>query len=139
MTDHPGMGVMIGMLGGNAESVEAHNNAVGKAIRSAVIDKDDRLQLEMSDGSTLVIFDDGQSCCEHRYMRTDDDLSKLTGATFLGAELRAAPNETDEWGEHETQFLIVNTSLGSVTFANHNEHNGYYGGFWVVCRTETPK
>jgi hypothetical protein len=35
---------------------------------------------------------------------------------------------------HETQFLIVDTTKGSFTIVNHNEHNGYYGGFGLVAQ-----
>ncbi|MDC6673798.1 hypothetical protein OEZ80_25875, partial [Leclercia adecarboxylata] len=81
-------------------------------------------------GNWLVIRDDGQSCCESRYMSTDDDLSSFVGATFLGCEIEDGPHEADD-PDHETQFLIVSTSLGKFTVVNHNEHNGYYGGFSI--------
>ena len=34
-------------------------------------------------------------------------------------------------GVHEVQFLNIETSLGIITFETHNEHNGYYGGFYI--------
>jgi hypothetical protein len=48
--------------------------------------------------------------------------------------LQDASERPDEYGIHEVQFLIVDTDRGSFTCETHNEHNGYYGGFLVVCR-----
>lgn len=131
---HPGMGVMIGMLGGNEETVDAFKAAVGKEIASLEM-KDDELHVGFTDGTAIRIYDDGQSCCESRYMRTDADLSYFVGGTLTGAEVRPAPSIEGEYGEfHEIQFLDVGTSKGVFQMATHNEHNGYYGGFWLVVR-----
>jgi hypothetical protein len=135
MTDHPGFGVMIGMLCGNAETVEAHNNAKGKIIKSiAMDDVGNRLTIMFTDGTGIQIYDDGQSCCENRYMRTDDDLQPFVGATFTGCRIQEAPSITTDYEDHEVQFLLVDTSEGTFTVATHNEHNGYYGGFWIVIK-----
>lgn len=129
----PGLGVLIGYLGGNAESVDAFTKGVGKTIESVSLEED-ALKFRFVDGYEMFIADDGQSCCEHRYMRTDDDLASFAGSVFVGAEVKDAPNEADEYGEHEVQFLEVKTSKGSFTMASHNEHNGYYGGFLLRAR-----
>jgi hypothetical protein len=139
---HLGLGVMIAMLGGNRESAEAMQAALGKEITALRLDDGDRdnaLHFTFSDGSGLRLFDDGQSCCESRYMRTDDDLSAFVGATLVSAEVRDVPKvpSEDEYGdEHEVQFLIVTTSKGAFTMASHNEHNGYYGGFAIRAAVE---
>ena len=130
-----GMGVMIGMLGSNKETVEAIMAALGKQI-SAVQVKDDVLSMAFTDKSTLQLRDDGQSCCESRYMVCDDKLDNFAGGTLLDISLEDAPDppKTGEWEEaHEAQFLHVKTSKGSFTVSNHVEHNGYYGGFWIVA------
>ncbi len=132
----PGIGVMIGMLSGNAKSVKAFASAVGKTIAALRLGEDDALHFEFSDGSKLKLYDDGQSCCEQRYMRTDDNLSDYIGAKLLGAEIKDAPSIPDEYGEHEVQFLDVKTDKGVFTMSSHNEHNGYYGGFWIVAAIE---
>ena len=64
-------------------------------------------------------------------MRTDDNLEDFVGAKLLGAEIKEAPNEPDKDGEHEVEFLEVQTDRGVFTMASHNEHNGYYGGFSI--------
>lgn len=130
-----GIGAMLRLLGGNEATVEAYHSALNKQIVSVAV-ADDELRFSLADGTKLIASDQGQSCCEHRYMHTDDDLASFAGSTFLGAEVREAPNEADEYGDHEVQFLIVNTSAGSFTIASHNEHNGYYGGFAIELRTE---
>lgn len=126
-----GIGAMLAYLGGNEETVKAHQSAMNKTISALRLDTEDILHIGFSDGSELSARDDGQSCCEHRYMVTDDALEHYIGATFTGAELRDAPNEPDDYGDHEVQFLLINTSAGPITFASHNEHNGYYGGFAI--------
>lgn len=89
------------------------------------------LCISFETGQVLSIWDDGQTCCEHRHMATDDDLTQFAGAAFLGCELRDASVKDDDYGVTETQFLVVLTDKGNVSFANYNEHNGYYGGFEI--------
>jgi hypothetical protein len=131
------MGVMIGLLGGNEESVKAFKTAIGKRISSLKLDED-ALHFTFEDGSKLKLFDDGQTCCEHRYMTSDDDLQSFVGSELVSAEIRDAPAPPpDECGEcHEVEFLVVSTSKGRFTVETHNEHNGYYGGFLVRAYAE---
>jgi hypothetical protein len=130
-----GMGVMIGMLSGNEKSVEAWNNSVGKEITALAL-RDDALHFEFADGFKMRLADEGQSCCESRYMRTDDDLSYHIGATLVKIEVRDAPSIPHEYGDHEVAFCDVTTSRGVFQMATHNEHNGYYGGFWIQLAAE---
>ena len=131
-----GFGVMINALGGNRETVEAVQAAMGKTITALSL-TDDQLRFEFEDGSRLRLQDSGQSCCEHRYMMTDDDLPYYIGAKFVGAEVRDGGSTESEYGDtHEIQFLVVTTDRGTFSMASHNEHNGYYGGFWITASVE---
>lgn len=98
----------------------------GKIIRDVRVDNN-ALHIQFDDG-TLVIEDVMQNCCENRYMTCDDDLHYLEGQAFAGYRIADGPTTGDV---HEQQFLIVDAALVSITVANHNEHNGYYGGFGV--------
>jgi hypothetical protein len=135
-----GFGVMIGLLSGNEETVNAVKSSLGKEIASVHLDSEkNSLGFKFTDGTSLYLWDDGQSCCESRYMRTDDKLSDFTGATLLDLELKkAAPINDSEYGDHEIQFLDVKTSKGTFQMASHNEHNGYYGGFHIIARLNAP-
>ena len=130
------MGVLIGMLAGNSESVAAFTGALGKTISGLRLGEDDALHFEFSDGTKIKLFDDDQACCELRYMRTDDDLAAFIGAVLEDAEIKDAPDAEEEYGTHEVQFLEVKTSKGVFTMASHNEHNGYYGGFCIRAEVE---
>ena len=131
-----GFGVMINALSGDREAVAAVQAAMGKTITALSL-TDDQLRFEFEDGSRLRLQDSGQSCCEHRYMQTDDDLPYYIGAKFVSAEVRDGGSTEDEWGErHEIQFLVVTTDRGTFSMASHNEHNGYYGGFWITASAE---
>ena len=131
-----GFGVMINALGGNRETVEAVQAAMGKTITALSL-TDDQLRFEFEDGSRLRLQDSGQSCCEHRYMQTDDDLPYYIGAKFVSAEVRDGGSTESEYGDtHEIQFLVVTTDRGTFSMASHNEHNGYYGGFWIAASAE---
>lgn len=96
--------------------------------------QEDALIIRFEDGSGVCVWDDGHQCCEHRHMSTDDCLTLFQGATVTGIELRevSAPDDGQDQF-HDQAFLIVTTTLGSFTVVNHNEHNGYYGGFSVRC------
>jgi hypothetical protein len=130
------MAVMFGKLAGNAASVATFTGAVGKTIAGLTLGDDDALHFVFEDGSRVKLYDDGQSCCESRYMRTDDNLADYVGAKLLGAEIKEAPSIAAEYDEHEVQFLEVRTDRGVFTMASHNEHNGYYGGFSIVAAKE---
>ena len=134
-SDFPGMGVMIGMLGGNADTVKAIQGSIGKKIESAEL-KDDILVLSFKDNTRLKLWDGGQSCCESRYMNCDDDLLYFTNTVLKGVEIRDAPDVETEYDTHEVQFLVVTTGKGVITVSNHNEHNGCYGGFWIQASVE---
>ena len=128
-----GIGVLLHRMGGNEESVNAFRSAIGKTITLIVLGDDDVIRISFNDGTKIKLADEGQSCCESRYMRTDDDLSQFVGAKLNSGELRQAPDVEDEYGSHEVQFLVLITDRGNITFSSHNEHNGYYGGFWIVA------
>jgi hypothetical protein len=131
-----GFSVMINMLAGNRESVAAVQAALGKTITSVAL-VDDALKFDFEDGSRLTLKDDGQSCCESRYMRTDDDLPYYVGARFLGAEVRDGGTTESEYGDtHEIEFLVITTDRGTFSMANHNQHNGYYGGFSITASAD---
>lgn len=94
------------------------------------------LIFKFKDGSQYEIEDHAQSCCEHRYMNTDDCLSEFKDSKFISAKIEDGPSVDikDDWNEKDSQFLIVTTSKGQFTVVNYNEHNGYYGGFCVELR-----
>lgn len=111
------------------------NGHLGKRIEHIGM-SDDTLTIRFGDGTGLKLYDDGQDCCERRYMHTDDDFSEVVGGVLFGIEVRDAPDSEDEYGEvHEVQFLVVKTSKGECVVSTHNEHNGYYGGFRIVACT----
>jgi len=133
MENKLGLGVMIGMLSGNKKSKESFNKAINRKITAISIDAE-ALTITVDGEYTIRLFDDGQSCCEHRYMTIDgDDLNVFIGATLLGAEVRHGGWDEDSDDCHEIEFLLINTSNGVITVSNHNVHNGYYGGFNIVC------
>ena len=129
---------MLSMLGGNADSVDAFKGAMGKTIAGLTLGADDTLHFVFDDSTKMKLFDGGQRCCESRYMRTDDNLAEFVGAKLLGAEIKEAPpvKDDDDYGEHEVEFLEVQTDRGVFTMASHNEHNGYYGGFSIRAAVE---
>lgn len=131
-----GLGVMINMLGGNEKSVEAFKSCLGKTIKELSVVEDTGLHFAFEDGSKMRLFDDGQSCCERRYMRTDDKLSDFIGSKLLSAATKPAPGIETGRGDHEIEFLDVTTDRGVFQMVSHNEHNGYYGGFCVRCEME---
>jgi hypothetical protein len=102
----------------------------GQRITSATM-TEEQITLALENGKRIAIRDDGQSCCEHRYMTTDDDIQSLVGHLLIRIEEKPGPGEGDDSGEHETVFVEIATETGFVTIVNHNEHNGYYGGFSV--------
>jgi len=128
-----GMGAMLHILGGG--SPERSDKYAGRVIKSAKFDED-FVDIEFEDGVTIRIFDGGQSCCEHRYLTLDDNIEDLVGQTLVHIMEKGYKDESDEegWVEHETCFLEIQGNKSSITFAAHNEHNGYYGGFGMSIK-----
>jgi len=129
-----GIGAMMHDLRGGSEN--SADKYYGRKIVSAVFDKEaDRFHLTFGDGVHIAIWDNGQSCCENRYMSTDDDPSFLIGKTLKSIEVKYA-EEDGEYGIHETAFVEITVDDGSIVFCNHNGHNGYYGGFGLTITEE---
>ena len=120
-----GLGAMIHYMGGGSKEDPA--DFVGKTV-TAVDFNSERLLLWLDNSFCIKVFDNGQSCCESRYMTTDDDPHSIVGGQIVHIKSKEGPNLPDS-ESHETCFVEVQTSKGLITLTNHNEHNGYYGGF----------
>jgi len=108
----------------------------GRKVINATMD-DEAIHIKFDDGTKIKLFDDGQSCCESRYMTTDDDVKSLVGGRWVHAKVKEGPFEEGEYGDcHETAFLEIQTDTGFITVTNHNQHNGYYGGFGLIIAEE---
>lgn len=129
-----GMGAMLDMLSGGSK--HSSSEFEGKGIRAASFDGD-RLRLSFDDGTAIDISDKAQSCCESRYITTDDDVSSLVGGVLRGIFVKEGPDIEERYGSHETAFVEVATYTGSITLCTHNEHNGYYGGFGLAIDVVT--
>jgi hypothetical protein len=103
----------------------------GKQIASISISDDTACVFKFTDGSAATISDEGQSCCESRWMTCDDDLEVHKDAILKGIEILESDDEpVDDNSEcTEIVFLRIDTSAGSFRLCMHNSHNGYYGGF----------
>lgn len=135
----PGMGAMIHILTGGSE--HDPNEFYGRKIVSAQLDKTcdpERVRVSFEDGVNISIWDNGQSCCESRYITCDDDFSRIVGGNLLSIETKPAPDVEDEYEVHEQVFIDIVSSEGTVTFTTHNEHNGYYGGFGLTITVDQP-
>ena len=69
-------------------------------------------------------------------MVCDDKLRYFIGATLSDVNLRDIACIDDGGDRHDLQMMDVVTSKGVFTVANHNEHNGWYGGFNIIVRIE---
>ena len=127
-----GLGVLLNELGGNSSTIEALKKVLGEKIIKCEL-KEDELLLHFKT-TTLVLWDAGQSCCEHRYMSTDDDLKYFKNTIFKDIEIKPAPSIDDNGESHDVEFLEIHTGKGSFVMQNHNEHNGYYGGFSICAK-----
>lgn len=88
--------------------------------------------ITFANGYTLHLQDVGQSCCEHRYMRTDDDLTAMVGSRLVSIRVVDVTESGEmDYDVHEMSFLKIQTDRAGVTVVTHNEHNGYYGGFML--------
>ena len=129
----PGVGSMLHGLGGG--SAHDPSEYYGREITEAHIN-DDRLRLKFSDGTVIKLWDNGQSCCEDRYITCDDDVSDLVGGKLLNIEVKDSGEKEEEYDVHEWVFIEVATDKAFISMTTHNEHNGYYGGFGLTITEE---
>ena len=129
---------MIDVCNLEGKSAEAFLKVVGKKIMGIKLE-DDMLYISFGSQGTLKVSDEGQSCCEHRYITTDDKLEDYVGGNLLNIEVKPVPIPLLDDGEgesHDIEFVEVSTSKGAFVLVTHNEHNGYYGGFFVCAKYE---
>jgi|SRR6185369_2768351 len=136
MSKDLGVGAIIAMLGGNEESAKAFQECIGKKITALVLDPegnggDGALRFTFEDGTKMLLLDEARSCCESRYMHTDDDLPHYIGGKLKSAEVAEGPTTQEHGDPCETAFLKVFTTKGAFTVVTHNNHNGYYGGISI--------
>jgi len=137
-----GLGALIDMMGGYREEAILIKHYIDEKHRLTGLHLDDyeHLRLDFDNGQTLSFWDNGQSCCESRWMSTDDDLEHFVRARLVGVEILCAPDEhrcPNEYSDvYEAQFLAVRTTKGVITCVNHLDHNGYYGGFSLRVRED---
>jgi len=130
-----GMGAMLHYLGGGSDYNP--EEFVGKTIIKAKLnEEDDRVEITFDNNETIHIWDNGQSCCEYRYITCDDDWSNIIGGKLLAIETKEGPEIEKDYEYHESVFIDIKTDKGFVTFTTHNEHNGYYGGFGLTITKE---
>jgi len=123
-----GIGAMLHYLGGGSN--EDLDRFYGRKIHNAVFDDDENFfEIEFEDGGKIRITDQGQSCCESRYMTCDDRPEDLVGGELTRIEVTKHEDKEEGYGCHETCFLIIESTKMSITVCTHNRHNGYYGGF----------
>lgn len=99
----------------------------GRTVIAADISENE-FRLSFEDGARIMIWDDGQSCCESRYLTTDDDLGDLIGKKFWYVETKPVEVQEDGDESHEIVFVEIGYEDDHITLASHNRHNGYYSG-----------
>jgi hypothetical protein len=132
-----GLGVLIKGMIGDDETRIAVQNSLDKTI-SGVFITDDNLYINFTDNTALRIWDGGQSCCEHRYMVCDDNLTEYVGAKLINVISKPASFVDEDYDVHETMFIDFETTNGVFTIVNHNSHNGWYGGFYIEGEITEP-
>lgn len=105
----------------------------GRKIKEAIFNEDE-IYLTFEDGVKIKIWDAGQSCCESRYMRTEDNISDLNGNVLNKIDVKdggvtQGKDKYDNDDFHEINFLEIQAGHETFTVCTHVEHNGYYGGF----------
>lgn len=132
-----GIGSMLHSMGGGSKN--SADKYYGRKIKSAEF-TGGSFDIIFEDGTKIEITDEGQSCCENRYMTCDDDTAQLVGQTLKHIAVKESSGDSEsDYGVHEICFLEVQGDQSSVTFATHNEHNGFYGGFGLNIAETTSK
>jgi len=127
MIGRTGITVMLHQIFGGKQE-DAAEKYYGKTIKNATIDEE-KIIIEFEDEIKIMITDEGQSCCEHRYISCDDDINRIIGTKLTKIEIKKTEEKEEDYEVHEISFIDIQTDKCFITFCTHNEHNGYYGGF----------
>lgn len=106
----------------------------GKKIIGASFSGEE-LRITFDDAVTISISDNGQSCCEERYMVCNDNVRSIIGNFLTKIEVKSLDKggyDEDKRGDyqvHEICFLDIQTDKSLISINTHNIHNGYYSGF----------
>jgi len=128
---------MLHQLWGNWDNELAEDNFDSMQLSDVVrmwIDEDENdgdgmLKILFADDGLLKLWDSARTCCETRWIHTDDDLDYLSGSRIMNIEVAEGSMDEDENGYvEECEFLRIITNKGTATFSFYNNHNGYYGG-----------
>lgn len=121
-----GIGAMLHYLRGG--SIKDPKDYYGNTITKISLEND-ILRITFGNGISIKLWDNGQSCCERRYITCDDDLQSLVGNTLTKIEAKEHITTMESGEPHEIVFIEISTNNTSITLCTHNEHNGSYGGF----------
>jgi len=136
-----GIKVMMNLLGGDKETSSIWKEVEGRTIKAIRLDRG-ALHFELEDGLGFRLIDDGQSCCEARYITSDgEDFDFYCGAKLKKITMKEGPlrGNHEECDVHEVCFVEIETTKGSFSVCTHVEHNGYYGGFSIALRKSKEK
>jgi hypothetical protein len=132
-----GFGAMMSTLT-KTNGDEALTLGNGNTIVSITIDTDKRedgvVIIRFIDGAQLELWDNARSCCESRWLHSDDDLPYFTNCTLVSVSVEGGDSEEDSdngGNVKESEFIKIQTSLGMITVVAYNSHNGYYGGISI--------
>lgn len=137
------------LFGSDGHTETAVLDSAGKTIRAITLadgesDWSTGMAFLFTDDTAVIFYDGARSCCEHRFMTTDDDLAPFVGATFMDVALSEkntpdgeGQSEWDDGEQHEWCFVDFTTSMGVFTSTMHDRHNGYYGGIALAARVIT--
>lgn len=121
----------------DGNGVEELKASLGKTIYKIKLNNN-VVSLTLDDGSQFEFWDNGQNCCEERYLDTFDDIERIEGQKLVGVQVLNAgtPPEHDkqEVECHEISFLEFKTDKDVISFSSHNLHNGYYGGISLTVK-----
>lgn len=111
----------------------------GATIVDALLSEDQEGLVITLDNDQEIRITGQQSCCEQRYMHTEDNLSSLRGQKFMGIRIKKAAhplslelgplqraNTDEENSSLMVQFLEIATDGAGLAFAHYNQNNGYY-------------
>lgn len=128
------MGVMIEMLFGRGS--DDFTAFKGRKITDAKLTTDDLTLSFEGTEEQLRVYDAGQSCCENRYITSDDDVKDLVGGNLVSIEEREGPEPEPAVcdkckGSKRLDFSdqpMLDPEGGEECWACHGTGNDYYSG-----------
>jgi hypothetical protein len=129
------------VLSVDQETLKTIGSCLGKVIEKVMLAYDhesrESIIIIFTDGTALNLFDDGQQCCEKRWLASDDKSEDVAGGVLMDVQMEEGVDDEGSEDILQSQFIRIITDKAPYVVTAYNKHNGSYDGITVKAEIGT--